>query len=169
MLSFVPGGDLAYKMANDREVTGGDVAWTAAGILPIGKIAKLGKLASTGTKILGKNSSYINLVSSNRTKHIIAGDVTGGGHAWFGSIKSFSNGAFGRKSMFPVTWNNKKIMHAISEVSVNNQWIQQTGSAGAMFTKSGNPVRFAITGSYNGIKIKVIATHSDIITAFPIR
>jgi hypothetical protein len=112
---------------------------------------------------------YINLASSGRTAHIIAGDATGGGHAWFGSLKSFANGLTGSKSMFPATWSNSKIMHAVSDVAVNNQWIQQTGKAGAMFTKSGQPVRFVVEGTYQGRKIRVITTHTDIITAFPIK
>ena len=41
-------------------------------------------------------------------------------------------------------------MHAVSDVTVNNQWIQQTGKAGAMFTKSGQPVRFVVEGTYQG-------------------
>ncbi|MDX1908877.1 MAG: EndoU domain-containing protein [Bacteroidia bacterium] len=112
---------------------------------------------------------YVNLASSGRTAHIIAGDATGGGHAWFGSFKSFANGLTGSKSMFPATWNNSKIMHAVSDVAVNNQWIQQTGKAGAMFTKSGQPVRFVVEGTYEGTKIRVITTHTDIIIAFPIK
>jgi RHS repeat-associated protein len=112
---------------------------------------------------------YINLASSGRTAHIIAGDATGGGHAWFGSLKSFANGLTGSKSMFPATWSNSKIMHAVSDVAVNNQWIQQTGKAGAMFTKSGQPVRFVVEGTYQGTKMRVITTHTDIITAFPIK
>ncbi|SFQ51378.1 RHS repeat-associated core domain-containing protein, partial [Pseudarcicella hirudinis] len=112
---------------------------------------------------------YINLASSGRTAHILAGDATGGGHAWFGSLKSFANGLTGSKSMFPATWSNSKIMHAVSDVVVNNQWIQQTGKAGAMFTKSGQPVRFVVEGTYQGTRMRVITTHTDIITAFPIK
>ncbi len=57
-------------------------------------------------------------------------------------------------------------MHAVSDVAVNNQWIQPTGNAGAMFTKSGQPVRFVVEGYYQGTKMRVITTHTDIITAF---
>lgn len=116
-----------------------------------------------------RGSNYVNLASRSRTAHIIAGDATGGGHAWFGSTKSFMNGLTGRKSMFPATWSNSKIMNGVSEVVTSNPWVQQTGSAGAMFTRSGQPVRFVTEGYYNGLKIRVINTHSEIITAFPIR
>lgn len=120
-------------------------------------------------EVVAAKGGYINLASSGRTAHIIAGDATGGGHAWFGSLKSFANGLTGSKSMFPATWSNSKIMHAVSDVTVNNQWIQQTGKAGAMFTKSGQPVRFVVEGTYQGTKMRVITTHTDIITAFPIK
>lgn len=136
-----------------------------AGELASIKIAKLIKyIWSPAAK-----GGYINLASSGRTAHIIAGDATGGGHTWFGSLKSFANGLTGSKSMFPATWSNSQIMHAVSDVAVNNQWIQQTGKAGAMFTKSGQPVRFVIEGTYQGTKLRVITTHTDIITAFPIK
>jgi hypothetical protein len=60
-------------------------------------------------------------------------------------------------------------MHAVSDVAVNSQWIQQTGKTGTMYTKSGQPVRFVLEGLYQSTKIRVITTHSDIITAFPIK
>jgi hypothetical protein len=114
-------------------------------------------------------NAYVNLASAERTAHIIAGDATGGGHAWFGSLKSFANGLLGKKSMFPASWSNSKIMNAISDVAVNNSWIQQTGKAGAAFTKSGQPVKYVIDGVYEGVKIRVVATPTEIITAFPIK
>jgi hypothetical protein len=88
---------------------------------------------------------------------------------WFGSWKSFKNGVTGVKSMFPATWSKDKILHGISEVTVNNTWIQQTGKLGANFTKSGQPVKFIIEGVHDGVKIRVVATHTEIITAFPIK
>ena len=120
-------------------------------------------------RAVAKGGNYVNLASRSRTAHIIAGDATGGGHAWFGSTKSFMNGLTGKKSMFPATWSNSKIMNGVSEVVTSNPWVQQTGRAGAMFTRSGQPVRFVTEGFYNGTKIRVINTYSEIITAFPIR
>lgn len=116
-----------------------------------------------------RSSNYVNLANRSRTAHIIAGDATGGGHAWFGSTKSLMNGLTGKKSMFPATWSNSKIMNGVSEVVTSNSWVQQTGRAGAIFTRSGQPVRFVTEGYYNGLKIRVINTHSEIITAFPIK
>jgi hypothetical protein len=114
-------------------------------------------------------TSYVNLASRQRTVHILAGDATGGGHSWFGSLRSFANGLTGKKSMFPMGWSQNKIMHAVSDVTVNNPWVQITGRAGAQFTRNGAPVRYAVEGYYEGVKIKVITTADDIITAFPMR
>jgi hypothetical protein len=116
-----------------------------------------------------EDAEAINLASSARTAHIIEGDANGGGHAWFGSLKSFINGITGGKSMFPITWSKDKIMEAVSEVTVNNNWVQQTGKIGATLTKNGQPVKYIIEGVYEGVKIRVIATADDIVTAFPIK
>lgn len=71
--------------------------------------------------------------------------------------------------MFTASWSNAKIMHAISDVTVNNPWVQTTGKPGAMFTKVGDPVRFEVIGKFEGKTIKVITTHTDIITAYPFK
>ena len=128
-------------------------------------VFKAGKWALVGAK----SSKYVNLASSSRTSHILAGDGTGGGHHWFGSLKSFWNGITGAKSMFPVSWSKAKTMNAISEVVTSNTWVQQTGKLGAKFTKNGDPVRFKVEGIYQGVKMRVIATSNQIITAFPIK
>ncbi|WP_431610887.1 RHS repeat-associated core domain-containing protein [Chryseobacterium sp. 'Rf worker isolate 10'] len=154
----------AYNPTEERMMN--EYVNTAAGTLAGGAV---GKVVSRGIGTLSARGQYINLASSGRTAHIIAGDATGGGHAWFGSLKSFTNGITRAKSMFPVTWSNSKIMHAVSNVAINNQWVQQTGRAGAALTRSGHPVRFVVEGIYEGTKIRVITTHTEIITAFTIR
>jgi RHS repeat-associated protein len=111
---------------------------------------------------------FINLASSSRTTHIIAGDATGGGHAWFGSLKSFTNGLTGQKSMFPITWSKSKIMHAASDVIMNNPITRQTGSLGSLYEKSGRLAKFTTFGEYQGVKIKVVWSNLDIITSHPI-
>lgn len=60
-------------------------------------------------------------------------------------------------------------MHAVSDVIVNNKWIQESGKAGSMFTKRGAPVNFKIEGVYEGVKIRLITIHNDVISAFPIK
>jgi hypothetical protein len=51
-----------------------------------------------------------------------------------------------------------------------NEWIQQTGRACAEFTRGGDPVRFAVNGIYNGLKMRVIVEPGGegIITEFPV-
>ena len=121
------------------------------------------------SKNIAKSAKYVNLASESRTAHILAGDATGGGHAWWGSLNSFWNGVTGAKTMFPMSWSNNKIMNAISEVATSNQWVQQTGRAGATHTRSGQLVRYKIEGVYNGVKMRVITTTENIITAYPIK
>lgn len=71
MLSVVPGADVAYKVANDREVTKSDVAWAAAGMLPVGKVGKAAKVAEEGTSIWSKTkaSSAVENAFSHWKKH----------------------------------------------------------------------------------------------------
>lgn len=110
-----------------------------------------------------------NLASPARTAHILAGDgPLSGGHAWFRSWQSTKNGMSGAKDMFPITWSNRKIMTAISEVatSPSSTWIQQSGRAGTFFEKSGNPARFLVQGQYANRRISVVVQGSDIITAW---
>lgn len=113
--------------------------------------------------------NYVNLASPGRTAHILAGDATGGGHSWFSSWTSFTNGLRGSKSMFPATWSEGRIMHAASDVATGNPWRQLTGPVGSWVTRGGGLSRFEVIGSFQGVKIKVITTAEDIITAYPIR
>jgi hypothetical protein len=61
-------------------------------------------------------------------------------------------------SLFPGDWSAAKIMNGVSEVAIDpaNEWIQQTAQAGAEFTRAGDPVRFAVNGIYDGLKMRVI-------------
>lgn len=114
--------------------------------------------------------NYINIFSEARTKHILAGDLNGGGHAWFGSPKSFWNGITGQKTMFPIYWSNAIIMDGVSRVSMGmSPWVNQTGAAGSFFTKAGNPAKFYTVGLYSGTQIKVVIVGADLVTAFPYR
>lgn len=106
----------------------------------------------------------VNLASPARTEHILTGDATGGGHM-FGLARLFNG-----KTKFPFTWSRDKIMHAVSDVATNpaSTWVQQTGKAGAQFTKSGAPVKWKVEGVFEGTRIRVIVQGDDIITAFPL-
>jgi len=110
-------------------------------------------------------NSGVNLASDARTRHILYGDATGGGHK-FGFTRLFNG-----KSKFPATWSKDKIMNAVSEVATNpnNKWIQQTGKPGSLYTKAGDPVKFKVDGVYNGFDIRVIVQGDNIVTAFPVK
>ena len=107
----------------------------------------------------------VNLASPQRTRHILYGDATGGGHK-FGLSRLFNG-----KSKFPATWSDSRIMNAVSEVAASptSTWVQQTGRAGASLTRRGVPVKFKVEGVYDGVKIRAIVQGDDIITAFPIK
>ncbi len=50
-----------------------------------------------------------------------------------------------------------------------NRQTKQLNKIGATTTKTGKPVKYLVEGYYEGIKIRVITTATDIITAFPIK
>ena len=105
---------------------------------------------------------YVNLASPNRTNHILHGDATGGGHLWPGAPG---------KTPFPPTWSAEQIMHSVSDVATDPTLgsVQQTGRAGSLFTKAGEPARFSVTGVRGGVTIKVIVEPAGegIITGHP--
>ncbi len=124
--------------------------------------------ASAGAKGTGAlvpaTDDLVNLASKQRTQHILFGDATGGGHLWPGAPS---------KTPFPSTWDEGKIMHAVSDLATDASatWTQLTGKAGAQFTASGKPVRWAVEGVRDGVRIRVIVepNGSGIITAYPKR
>lgn len=75
-------------------------------------------------------------------------------------------------TLFPSDWSAAKIMNGVSDVSTDpaNTWVQQTGRLGAEFTRAGDPVRFAVDGVYDGLKMHVIVEPGGegIITGYPV-
>jgi len=64
----------------------------------------------------------------------------------------------------PIRKSNRRSFRNISR-----RWtIQQTGRAGEQLTRSGQHIKYAVEGVYNGTKMRVIVQGNDIITAFPI-
>ncbi|MBF0232657.1 MAG: EndoU domain-containing protein, partial [Desulfamplus sp.] len=172
------GGGIAVRAGNAvikaaRVVTRADSAYSAGNAavhaaieINKGNYGRAAMMAGFGVLAYSKSADdFVNLASSQRTKHILTGDATGGGHK-FGLTRLFNG-----KTKFPALWSDKKIMNAVSEVATNpnSQWIQKTGPAGAQFTHSGQHVKYAVEGVYEGTKIRVIVQGSDIITAFPIK
>lgn len=100
---------------------------------------------------------FVDLASSSRRSHILDGHRYGGeaGNTWF-----------------PKGWSDDKIMHSVSDIATDPSltWVQQTGRAGAAFTRGGAPVRYTIEGVRDGVKIRVVLEPGGegIITGFPI-
>ncbi|WP_437779230.1 EndoU domain-containing protein [Sorangium sp. So ce1097] len=108
-------------------------------------------------------SSSQNLANPQRTKHILTGDATGGGHLWPGAPG---------KTPFPRGWSGEKIMQNVSDIATDPslKWVQQTGNPGSLFTKAGDPARFTVIGEREGVRIKVVLEPAGegIVTANPI-
>nr|WP_233170719.1 EndoU domain-containing protein [Herbaspirillum sp. ASV7] len=116
-----------------------------------------------GVEIVAPSTEdLVNLASQQRTKHILFGDATGGGHLWPGAPD---------KTPFPSTWSEAKIMQNVSDLATDPSasWTQITGKAGADFTASGKPVRWAVEGVKDGVQIRAIVEPrgEGIITAYP--
>ncbi len=100
---------------------------------------------------------FVDLASASRRSHILDGHMYGGerGNTWF-----------------PKGWSEDKIMHSISDIATDPAltWVQQTGRAGAAFTRGGAPVRYTVEGVRDGVKIRVVLEPGGegIITGFPI-
>ncbi|QLB42333.1 hemagglutinin repeat-containing protein [Mannheimia pernigra] len=127
-----------------------------------------GKIVSTKiSSLTDARKNMASLVNTQRAKHMLYGDETGGGHK-FGLMRIFNE-----KSKFPVHWGEKKILDAVSNVATDPslKWIQQTGTQGSLYTKKGVPSRFKVEGYIDGVKIRVIVEPAGegIITAFPIK
>jgi hypothetical protein len=63
-------------------------------------------------------------------------------------------------------------MHCVSDIATDPglQWVQQTGKAGSLFTKAGDPARFIVIGEREAVRIKVVLEPAGegIITAHPL-
>ncbi|MFB9588402.1 polymorphic toxin-type HINT domain-containing protein [Streptomyces racemochromogenes] len=102
------------------------------------------------------------LIDGQAQFHIIHGDKTGGGHKWPGQAG---------KTVFPSSWGTDQILDAVADVatSPSSKWDWVKGPQGSTFTKKGTASRVAITGTYDGVDIKVIyePASNRIITGYP--
>jgi Bacterial EndoU nuclease len=100
---------------------------------------------------------FVDLASASRRSHILDGHRYGGeaGNTWF-----------------PKGWSDGKIMQSVSDIATDPSltWVQQTGRAGAAYTRGGAPVRYTVEGVRDGVKIRVVLEPGGegIITGFPI-
>ena len=102
-----------------------------------------------GWRVAAKSGDeFVNLASEGRTTHILDGDITGGGHAWPG---------LPGKTPFPDSWSRDRIMHEISDVATDPSSIFRTGRGGSTI----------VTGTRDGVDIRVIIRNGDIVTGYP--
>ena len=109
--------------------------------------------AETSSLLVGpvaakSGDEFVNLASEGRTTHILDGDITGGGHAWPG---------LPGKTPFPDSWSRDRIMHEISDVATDPSSIFRTGRGGSTI----------VTGTRDGVDIRVIIRNGDIVTGYP--
>lgn len=104
------------------------------------------------------------LIGGQEQFHIIHGDRTGGGHKWPGQPG---------KTVFPRGWDTDKILDSIADVatSPSSGRTQQTGRAGALYTRNGDPSRWKVEGVVDGVNIRVIYEPATgrVVTGFPYR
>ena len=109
------------------------------------------------TRATGAGDDLVNLASDARTTYILDGHMPPGEPG---------------NSLFPSDWSAGQIMHNASDLATDPalQWQQITGRAGAEFTRAGDPVRYAVEGIRDGVKIRVILEPGGegIITAYPV-
>ena len=96
--------------------------------------------------------NFVNLASPQKTKHILDGDATGGGHLYPG---------LPGKSPFPQGWSRDRVMHEISDVATDPASVVGPGRGG----------RSVVTGTRDGVDITVILENQKkgggIVTGFP--
>ncbi|TQK52560.1 intein/RHS repeat-associated protein [Streptomyces sp. SLBN-118] len=104
------------------------------------------------------------LIGGQEQFHIIHGDRTGGGHKWPGQPG---------KTVFPRGWDTDKILDSIADVATSPSSVrtQQTGRAGAPYTRNGDPSRWKVEGVVDGVNIRVIYEPATgrVVTGFPYR
>ena len=88
------------------------------------------------------------LASPERTRHILHGEASGGGHLWPG---------LSGKTPFPREWSAARVMREISDVA--------TDPASRVVARHGR--RTVLESTRGGVKIRVVTDGQDIITGYP--
>ncbi|MEV0776889.1 polymorphic toxin-type HINT domain-containing protein [Streptomyces sp. NPDC050428] len=142
------------KRQRTHDLTVNDIHtyYVVAGQMPV--LVHNSNCAGVGRDLIGGQEQF----------HIIHGDRTGGGHKWPGQPG---------KTVFPRAWDTDKILDGIADVatSPNSVRTQQTGRAGALYTRNGDPSRWKVEGVVDGVNIRVIYEPATgrIVTGFPYR
>ena len=103
-------------------------------------------------------------IESERRTHILDGDADGkGGHRAGTGLPG--------KTEFPAEWSDDVVLDNITDVvkDPNSTWKQETGRPGAEFTKKGAPVKWSVTGTRDGIDIRVLVEPSGrgVVSGYP--
>lgn len=106
------------------------------------------QVSTAATDYDGERGSPVDLASATRRNHILYGDATGGEHLWPG---------LPGKTPFPRDWSADRVMHEISDVTTDPSSIFRTGRGGST----------VVTGTRDGVDIRVILRDGDIITGYP--
>lgn len=110
-------------------------------------VARPGIVVATGVAAKSADE-FVDLASTARRTHILDGDATGGGHLWPG---------LPGKTPFPKDWSADRVMHEISDVATDPSSIFRTGRGGSTI----------VTGTRDGVDIRVILRDGNIITGHP--
>jgi hypothetical protein len=158
--------DLDLNSANEKLLTD-EGSYSSSD--PSGSSGEGNSLPPSGGSSSGRNSlppsgvdlEQLSHPSSTRRIHILDGDTSGGGH---GSGRKIPG-----KSEFP--WTDQQTLNYIADIVTdpNSIWSQQTGSNGSLYTRSGRPSRWNVTGHRDNIDVKIVIEPAGegIITAFP--
>ncbi|HET7475117.1 MAG TPA: RHS repeat-associated core domain-containing protein [Dermatophilaceae bacterium] len=126
-----------------------DINWGQVAVSGLaGAATGIAGKALTGLRAAKSADEFVDLASAVRRNHILYGDATGGGHMWPG---------LPGKTPFPKSWSGDRIMHETSDVATDPGSIHRTGRGGSTI----------VTGSRDGVDVRVILRDGDIITGYP--
>jgi RHS repeat-associated core domain len=122
----------------------------AVGMMVGGVIVGAAEAAATDGESLETNTGgLVDITSLARRDHVLTGDANGGGHLFPG---------LPRKTPFPQSWSEDRIMHEISDVATDPAASRTAGRGGTTIVR----------GTRDGVEIQVIVRNGQIVTGYPI-
>jgi len=134
-------------------------AFGGKGVSPLEKVmddrAESGAELTIDTDTVGPRERLANLVSDERTEHILNGEIRpngtfGGGHR--------AGTGFPGKSEFPASWSDEEIMNHISDIATDPSIEWRIGD---------RPGDFFANGTRDGIDVEVLIRNDEIWTGYP--
>ncbi|QWL32686.1 RHS repeat-associated core domain-containing protein [Rathayibacter toxicus] len=107
-------------------------------------------IATTALEDIHPTPQYVNLASTERTEHILDGELTDKG-TWSGGHRAPGKPG---KTPFPEDWSDEKIMHYISDIATDPTLALKPKNKTDIgnFTKEGLPARFIVEGERESVK-----------------